>query len=107
MGAYLAAKVHVAGFAMWRARAHARTQALSSIDGPSSPPLVAPGAARRALAARSKRLHFVGCGGPLLLLSNGSIDAALMPDALHPNAAGYELLFSKCWTAAVERALAS
>jgi hypothetical protein len=61
---------------------------------------------RRALVARSERLHFVDCDSQLLLLEDGSIDPALMPDALHPNAAGYEKLFAQCWDAAIAHLLA-
>lgn len=59
----------------------------------------------RELAARSKRVQWVECGGQLLLAGDGSIDASLMPDALHPSPAGYEALFSGCWAAALARAL--
>lgn len=63
---------------------------------------------RRQLAASSgARVHYIDCAGPLLLDKSREIDRGLMPDALHPNAAGYELLFSRCWDAALGRILGS
>jgi hypothetical protein len=38
------------------------------------------------------KLHFLDCGERFLTEDGFAVDASLMPDALHPNAAGYELL---------------
>ncbi|KAI3426404.1 hypothetical protein D9Q98_008774 [Chlorella vulgaris] len=38
------------------------------------------------------KLHFIDCGERFFTTDQKSIDAAIMPDALHPNAAGYQLL---------------
>ena len=52
---------------------------------PSSPPL-------RDYAALDGHLHFLDCGDRFLAPDRRAISAALMPDGLHPNAAGHELL---------------
>lgn len=56
----------------------------------------------RVLADYMPQLYYVGCGGQLLLDSEGNIDRQLMPDALHPSAAGHDRMFSECWDAAIE-----
>ena len=38
------------------------------------------------------KLHFLDCGERFLTPDHRAIDARLMPDALHPSPAGYELL---------------
>lgn len=37
-------------------------------------------------------IHYIDCGDRFLTPDGKSIDAGLLPDALHPNARGYELL---------------
>lgn len=37
-------------------------------------------------------LHFIDCNDRFIVPGGHAIDAALMPDALHPSAAGHELL---------------
>lgn len=51
----------------------------------------------RVLAGTNSRLHYVGCGGPLLLTSSGNLNATLVPDGMHPSATAYELMFAQCW----------
>ena len=56
------------------------------------------------VAARSRRVQFVDCAGPLLLTADGAaIDESLAPDGLHPSAAGYEKIFTDCWDDAIAR----
>ena len=53
------------------------------------------------------RVHFVDCGGPLLLMPDGArIDETALPDGLHPSATGYEELFAGCWDDAIARLVA-
>lgn len=47
---------------------------------------------RRDYAALDGHLHFLDCGERFLAPSRRGISAQLMPDGLHPNAAGHELL---------------
>jgi lysophospholipase L1-like esterase len=46
----------------------------------------------RAFTDLDPRLHFLDCGDRFLAPGGRALDASLMPDALHPSAAGYELL---------------
>ena len=46
----------------------------------------------RKLAGSDRAVHFLDCGSHFLTPGGSAIDAGLMPDAVHPNAAGYELL---------------
>ncbi|KAI7835515.1 hypothetical protein COHA_010589 [Chlorella ohadii] len=46
----------------------------------------------RSYAALDGHLHFVDCGDRLIVPGGGAIRSDLMQDALHPNAAGMELL---------------
>lgn len=46
----------------------------------------------RSYAALDGRLHFVDCGDRFVTAGGGTVRADLMQDALHPNAAGMELL---------------
>ncbi|PRW60678.1 mago nashi-like protein [Chlorella sorokiniana] len=56
----------------------------------------APIVAGRAFAATLSNVHYVGCGGRFLNANRTAIDAALMPDALHPSAAGMERGLAQC-----------
>lgn len=47
---------------------------------------------RRDYTRLDAKLHFIDCGERFFTTDQKSIDAAIMPDALHPNAAGYQLL---------------
>lgn len=60
---------------------------------------------RRELATQMEGVQFVDCGGAQLLQEDGRLAPELIPDALHPSAAGYEALFSGCWNAVVEAVL--
>lgn len=60
---------------------------------------------RRELATHMEGVQFVDCGGAQLLQEDGRLAPELIPDALHPSAAGYEALFSGCWNAVVEAVL--
>lgn len=44
----------------------------------------------RLMAEGNSRLHYVGCGGPLLLTATGNLNATLMPDFMHPTPTGCE-----------------
>lgn len=44
---------------------------------------------RRAMAAASKRVHFIDCPASLLRTPAGNINGTLMPDATVPSPAGY------------------
>ena len=46
----------------------------------------------RAYASLDDHTHFLDCGDRFYTPDQREIDSALMPDALHPNAAGHELL---------------
>jgi len=41
-------------------------------------------------------VHYVGCGYRFLNANRTAIDPALMPDALHPSAAGMERGIAQC-----------
>ena len=41
-------------------------------------------------------MHYLGCGWRLLNANRTAIEAALMPDALHPGAAGMERGIAQC-----------
>ncbi len=70
----------------------------------SAPSPAAPGAAThcfnpwalattcREFAATQASVHYADCGAHFLNADRTAIDAALMPDALHPSAAGLEKL---------------
>lgn len=68
----------------------------------------------RALAACSSRVHYVDCGGDLLLNpppgnsshAAGNITPRYLTDGVHPSGAGFERLFSLCWAPAIDGLLA-
>ena len=65
----------------------------------AAPPLRMPLAAypaRRAVAANQTGVHYVDCSTRFLNAGHTAIDAALMPDALHPSAAGMERGIAQC-----------
>ena len=43
------------------------------------------------MALREAKVHFLDCGAPFVL-PEGGLDSSILPDALHPNAGGMELL---------------
>ena len=45
------------------------------------------------MAAEDNKVHFLDCGAPFIL-PEGGLDSSILPDALHPNAAGMDLLAS-------------
>jgi len=53
---------------------------------------------------RSSRLHYLDCSPRFLSADQKSIDASLMPDALHPSVAGYKLLI-RCLSPLISRLL--
>lgn len=55
-----------------------------------------------ALAASRDRVSYIGCGGPLLLTAAGNLNGTLIPDAVIPSPAGYDLLFSQCFMQAIQ-----
>lgn len=63
--------------------------------------------ARRAVAGSKPRLNYVDCGGAVLLTSSGGLSPALLPDAMHPSADGFEALFSQCWDSIIDGLLSS
>lgn len=57
----------------------------------------------RAFAAAQKHVHYVDCGPRFLNANRTAIDAALLPDALHPSAAGMERGVAQCIKPLVDR----
>ena len=51
---------------------------------------------RRSFAATQSNMHYTACGWRFLNAKRTAIDAALMPDALHPSAAGMERGIAQC-----------
>lgn len=47
-------------------------------------------------------MSYIGCGGPLLLTAAGNLNGTLIPDAVIPSPAGYDLLFSQCFMQAIQ-----
>lgn len=45
------------------------------------------------VAERDNRIHFLDCGAPFIL-PEGGLDGSILPDALHPNAGGMDLVAS-------------
>lgn len=45
------------------------------------------------LANEDDKVHFLDCGAPFVL-PEGGLDSSILPDALHPNAEGMDLLAS-------------
>lgn len=43
------------------------------------------------MAEKNEKVHFLDCGAPFIL-PEGGLDSSILPDALHPNAGGMELL---------------
>lgn len=56
----------------------------------------------RAAAVDNRWLHYVDCNKPFINATGKSLDATLMPDALHPSVGGAHLLAS-CIAAEVEK----
>lgn len=74
----------------WLLAPTARPGGSSTHHHPTVHPATA--ATRRSYTRLDARLHFVDCGDRFFAAGGRAIDGALMPDALHPNAAGHELL---------------
>lgn len=45
------------------------------------------------MAEQDDKVHFLDCGAPFAL-PEGGLDSSILPDALHPNAGGMDLLAS-------------
>lgn len=57
-----------------------------------APPAAARSSSRRGWAQGQSRVHFIDCGSAFLAANGRSISPSLMPDALHPGAAGMAAL---------------
>lgn len=76
-----------------RQRTTCKGRAASWFRGPFPPPGPS---IRRAFAAKQPNMHFTACGWRFLNANRTAIEAALMPDALHPSAAGMERGIAQC-----------
>ena len=45
------------------------------------------------MTSQDNKIHFLDCGAPFVL-PEGGLDSSIIPDALHPNAGGMDLLAS-------------